>query len=169
MPEEINEPSKEESERITQDAESKYGNRARDEEEKQETDEQQTQKETHPEEPEQQTAEQTKRKVNSLDPDFIIFFFLACAFDFSDVFTDLITTIVQVPLPKGFGIMIDVMALIIIGGWIYYRSGQIKIAGKAGAVILAVVVEIGSGLGLGITSWIGLFPSWAVVVLSMLL
>lgn len=174
MPAETDELSKEESERIIQDTQSKFGDGG---EKIQEENEQQNREKIQPEKTEQQITGQTKQKVSAMDPDFIIFFFAACAFDFSDIFTDLLTTIIQVPLPKIFGIMIDVMAMLIIGGWIYYRTGQASGTSKAVNSLMAVVkriapaavIEIGSGIGLGITSWIGLAPSWVIAVLSTLI
>ena len=179
MPEEINELSGNEAERIIQDAETKYRNKAKSDNQNEETDNQEYPEANQP--IEQKPPEQPERKVSALDPDFIIFFFAACFFDCSDVFTDLITTIIQIPLPKMFGIVIDVLALVIIGGWIYLRTGRLlstekalKDSGKiittvAKKIVPAAVIEIGSGIGLGITSWIGLIPSWAAAVLSMLI
>ena len=147
-------------------------------EEKQQPD----QEETQPEEQqasERPNPEQPSQRVSPLDPDFIIIFFAACFFDFSDVFTDSITTIVQIPVPGASGILFDIAAIIIIGGWIYRRSGQLastsKAMGGTNKVAMAVakrivhasIIEIGSKAGLGITAWIGLAPSWIISVLSM--
>lgn len=131
-----------------------------------------------------QEPQNEKKKVRPLDPDFIIMFFLAFFFDSLDLLFDGSTTIIQIPIGKIIGIILDVFTLIVIGGWLWYRSGSLggtkkskdamakvgkKLAPVLKRMVPATIIEIGSGAGLGLTSWIGIFPSWVVAVLSTLL
>jgi len=132
----------------------------------------------------QQEPQEEKRKVGPLDPDFVIMFFFAFFFDALDLLLDGSTTISQIPIGKIIGVILDILTLIIIGGWLWYKSGSLgstkksteslkKVGKKLGPVLKrmvpATLIEVGSGLGLGLTSWIGIFPSWTIAVLSVLL
>ena len=131
-----------------------------------------------PKETEQQEEEQQRqpKKVSAFDPDFILMFFFAAGSDLLDVFFDLITTLTEIPVPKIIGEGVDLITAIVIRFWLYHRTKQIAVARRGAKVGLKVLVKIGiaslieegSGLGLGITSWIGVFPSWTITVISAL-
>lgn len=64
-----------------------------------------------------------KARVHPLDPDFLAFALpLAIIFDLLDIIFELTSVFV---LPKAVGVALDVFTGLIIGGWIYYRTGKI--------------------------------------------
>jgi hypothetical protein len=125
---------------------------------------------------EQKSKTQQPQKISPLDPDFILMFFFAAFSDALDIFFDLITTLTQIPFPKLIGEGIDLITMLVLTAWIYHRTKQISVTKRgikvgwsvAKRIIPAIIIEEGSGLGLGISSWIGVFPSWTIAVISTL-
>ena len=62
-------------------------------------------------------------RVSPLDPDFLLVLMFALGIDGLDFFTEIASFLV---IPKAVGMAIDGVAMGIIGGWIFYRTGEIE-------------------------------------------
>lgn len=130
-------------------------------------------------------------KASPLDPDLILIFFFAL---FGDLAIDPIVETIGLPtiilpiLSRGF----DVLTLIIIGGWMYWKGKQFTLAGKMGEslkkmekkalakiqakitkkvgqkVLGKVLIRVIPALIIEFIPAISLFTSWSVAVLTML-
>jgi hypothetical protein len=108
--------------------------------------------------------------VSPLDFDFLIVLGFAIVIDIIDLLLELLDVLV---LPKLISILIDAVAFIVIGGWIYLKTGKIA---KSRAETLSMVRRsqfraIGrSGIALlgELIPYLGLFPFWTILVILTL-
>lgn len=131
-----------------------------------------------------------QKRVNPLDPDFLLISFFAITVDSLDLILD--PLIVLLGAPKLIGAGLDVFTFVIIGGWIYWRVGKIakskearqkalqKTIAKKGATLkkqLAkgiksplkkTLTRAGIAVIGEIAPFIGLIPFWTISVILTL-
>jgi len=129
-----------------------------------------------------------KVRVSPLDPDFIIILFaIAVPADILDFILEWFNILI---LPKIVLTIVDIVVFIIVGGWIYWRTGKIaqsrkdfieglskksgKMAQQAGRMEKQLLksplgrVLVRAGLVFGGEIFLGLIPFWIILVVFTL-
>jgi len=133
-------------------------------------------------------------KANPLDPDFILILMFALICDLAiDPFMETVGAVLTAGVTLIINRIIDVIALFIIGGWIYWRSKQfvmpeklaqrmkgmekrimVKIQAKiskkvASKAMRKALLRVIPALGIEMIPAISVFTSWVVAVISMVI
>lgn len=151
--------------------------------------------------PEEEEEDLTEEEYNSIqpgkaspmDPDFILIFIFAFFIDFGvDYLLDIVGVIVP-PLLEIADLIVDVVATIIIGGWIYWKSKQVVVPDNLKQKIKQMEAKVAKKIEAKITKKIaskafkkvlsrlipafliesnpvtGVFTSWIAAVISMVM
>ena len=115
--------------------------------------------------------------MHATDLGFLFILFLAIFFDAVDIILELTAILI---IPKLLGMLLDVLTLVVIGGWIYVKTGKLERAKegqmrprgpgsrKGQRVFLTVLRRVGLTFLAELIVFVGLLPLWTIAVISTL-
>jgi len=127
-----------------------------------------------------QQEEQERSRVHPLDPDFLIFALpFAMLVDALDVILELTSVLV---IPKLLGLILDAGTMLILGGWVYWRTGKIekakrgqeryrmqgRVSRKVQRVFIRIMRKVGLVFLAELIVFVGILPMWTIMVISTL-